>query len=102
MKVATLKEQLDRIESLLAANQPRPLTLPEAAAYLNLGKSRLYKLTSTNVIPHYKPGGKKIFFLKSDLDAYLLRNRVASADEVRERVSRGSRVSTMGPPQLSG
>jgi excisionase family DNA binding protein len=89
MKVEELKEQLNRIESLLAANRAKPFTLPEAAAYLNLGKSRLYKLTSTNVVPHYKPGGKKIFFLKSDLDAYLLRNRVATAEEIRAAVSGG-------------
>lgn len=54
----------------------RPFTLREAAEYLDLSPSYVYKLTSTRRLPHYKPSGKRIYFLKADLDAYLLQNRV--------------------------
>ncbi len=75
-------ERLDRIESLLAGQQEKPLTLQEAAAYLDISQSYLYKLTSTHQIPHYKPRGKRLYFLKADLSAYLLQNRVKPVDEI--------------------
>lgn len=83
MKEAQIAEALARIETLLKAQGEQPMTLPQAATYLNLSKSTLYGLTSRSAIPHYKPGGKKIIFRKSDLDAFLFSHRVASREEVR-------------------
>jgi len=76
-------EQLDRIESMLNEQaQEKPLTLEEAAAYLDISPSYLYKLTSGQQIPHFKPHGKRVYFKRDDLNAYLLQNRVRSADEI--------------------
>jgi excisionase family DNA binding protein len=80
-----IQARLERIETLLSeikATGSKPLDLTEAAAYLGHSKSHLYQLTSKGLIAHYKPAGKKIYFLKKDLDAYLLRNRRAAADEI--------------------
>ena len=80
-----IQARLERIESLLIeikASSIRPLSLTEAAAYLGISKSHLYQLTSKGLIAHYKPNGKKIYFRKEDLDAYLLRNRRAAAEEI--------------------
>ena len=74
MKQETITSQ---ISSILEQNE-RPLTFQEATEYLDISKSYLYKLTSTAKIPHYKPNNKKIYFTKSDLQNFLLRNRVAS------------------------
>ncbi len=74
--------RLDRIESLMQSQQPQPLTLAEAALYLHISKPTLYKMTSNSLIAHSKPNGKKCYFLKADLDAYLTRNRVATREEV--------------------
>lgn len=84
MKNNNLEEALARIEAKLDARSIQPLSLPQAAAYLNISKSTLYGLTSKSEIPHYKPNGKKLVFLKEDLDRFLLRNRVASRMEVGE------------------
>ena len=55
--------KLTAIESLLEATNPtKPLTLKEAAEFLDLSQSHLYKLTSERKIPHFKPNGKKIYF----------------------------------------
>ena len=86
----SLQVRLERIERLLtelstAAN--KPLDLGDAANYLHHSKSHLYQLTSRGLIAHYKPAGKKIYFLKGDLDAYLLRNRRPAADEVEQVVA---------------
>jgi len=53
----------------------RPLNTTEASQYLGLSKSYFYKLTSRNLIASYCPMGKKLYFLKTDLDKWALRNR---------------------------
>jgi excisionase family DNA binding protein len=63
----------------------RPLTLPEAAEYLGVSKSHLYKLTFSNKITFYKPAGKLLYFKKSDLNKYLFRNRKASEMELEQK-----------------
>ncbi|SVE09371.1 uncharacterized protein METZ01_LOCUS462225, partial [marine metagenome] len=39
-------DKLTVIESLLVATQPKPLTLKEAAEFLDFSRSYLYRLTS--------------------------------------------------------
>lgn len=80
-----IQVRLERIESLLAeikATANKLLDLEEAAAYIHNSKSHLYRLTSRGLITHFKPAGKKIYFLKQDLDTYLLRHRRPAAEEV--------------------
>jgi len=81
-----LREIKAQIGQLMAGTE-KPLDLGEGAAYLHITKSHLYQLTSKGLIAHYKPAGKKIYFLRKDLDAYLLRNRRAPKQET----SRGPR-----------
>jgi len=78
-------EKLSRIESLYQQQSSVDvLSFKEACNYLNLSSSYLYKLTHTRRIPHYKPNGKMLYFKKSDLEAWLLRNRVKTADEIEQ------------------
>ena len=65
----------------------RPLSLSETAEYLNLSKSYLYKLTSRRMIPHFKPLGKLVYFQKTDLDAFLLQNRIKPAAEIDQQAA---------------
>ncbi|HBI39989.1 MAG TPA: DNA-binding protein, partial [Tenacibaculum sp.] len=44
------------------------LNLNEAAKYLDISKSHLYKLTSRKEIPFYCPQGKRLYFKKDELD----------------------------------
>jgi excisionase family DNA binding protein len=60
------------------------LNADQAAQHLSLSKSTLYKICSRKVIPYYQPGGKKIYFLVTDLNKYILSKRIATADELRE------------------
>jgi len=54
----------------------------EAANYLGLTKGYLHKLMMRKVIPYYKPGGKNCFFDVADLDAYLMKVRIPSQEEL--------------------
>lgn len=63
------------------------LNLNEACAYLNISASHLYKLTSQKQIPHFCPQGKKLYFKRSELDEWLLRNRQDSIDEIETKAA---------------
>lgn len=74
-------EKLNRIEKLLLS-QKKILTLDEAAEYLSIEKSYMYKLTSARKIPHSKPNGKTIYFDKEKLDAWALSRPVKTIKEI--------------------
>jgi excisionase family DNA binding protein len=55
--------------------QSEVLTADEAARFLGLEKSYLYKLTSSGLLPFSKPNGKRIYFARQDLMDWALSNR---------------------------
>ena len=64
------------------------MTTTEAAKYLGLRPSYLYKLMMRRAIPYYKPNGKLCFFKKEDLDAFLTGVRISSQEEIAEEAGR--------------
>ena len=59
------------------------LTSDEAAKYLGVSKSCLYKWTMTRQIPHYKsPTGKMCFFNRKEIEAWMQSQRVATDEEL--------------------
>lgn len=85
--VYELYQKLNAIESaLLQFSDTRPkvnerLTAKETADYLNIALPTLYAHTSQKIIKHYK-AGKKLSFLKSDLDEFLNEGRKKTANEL--------------------
>ena len=77
-------DKLTTIENLLKGQTEKPLTFDEAARYLDISKSHLYKLTSASKIPHYKPQGKRLYFSKSELNTWLLRNPVKTTGKIEQ------------------
>lgn len=61
------------------------LTSQEAANYMGVSMSYLYKLTMKREIPHYKPCGKMCYFNRVELEAWLQRNRVATNEELNQK-----------------
>jgi len=83
-------KRLDKIEKLIAEQSiamKQVLSFEEGCEYLTLSPSHVYKLTSTNAIPHYKPNGKKIYFKRIELDEWLLRKRSSSVDEIEQKAN---------------
>lgn len=62
--------------------QNKPLTTEEAADYLGISVSHLYKLTSSGKIPHYKPTGKRNYFYRSDLNDFVRSGKVKTNKEI--------------------
>ncbi len=82
----TIDERLSNIESLLLS-QKTVLNFNEVAEYTGLSKSYLYKLTCSGRIPHSKPHGKMVYFEKSEIDTWLLSNRVKTSDDIEKQAT---------------
>ena len=81
-----MRDLADKIELLTSAvmiNKP-VLSFKEAAVYLDFTESYLYKLTSRQEIPHYKPRGKMLTFSRKELDEWQLQRRVKSNHEIEQ------------------
>ncbi len=77
MKPFEIDQRLEEIEKNLFSiklQSKEILTLEEAADYMGMKKSYLYKLTSSNKIKFFSPLGKLIYFLKEDINNFLLQN----------------------------
>ena len=79
-----LKNITDAISAKVAVNTKEVLTTDEAASYMGVSKSYLYKLTMEKRIPHYKPMGKMCFFNRKEMEMWLQANRVATDEELSQ------------------
>ena len=79
-----LKNITDAISAKVAVNTKEVLTTDEAASYMGVSKSYLYKLTMEKRIPHYKPMGKMCFFNRKEIEMWLQANRVATDEELSQ------------------
>ena len=61
------------------------LTSEEAAKYLGISRSYLYKLTMERRIPHFKPMGKLCYFNRQELEQWLQTNRVMTTDDIEQQ-----------------
>lgn len=86
----SIEQRLSTIENLLRQQsilQKEVLTLGEAASYLQVSASHVYKMTSGGILPHYCPTGKKLYFRRSELDQFLLSNRQATTTEIDQQAA---------------
>ena len=58
------------------------LSFKEGCEFLGYAPSYVYKMTCLNILPFSKPNGKKIFFEREKLEAWMLRN---ASDGIAER-----------------
>lgn len=93
-------EELKQLAELISGNiigtTKEVLTSEEAAKYMGISKSYLYKLTMRQEIPHYKPKGKMVYFNRRELEQWLQSNRVSTDEEIEQKAQsyclrRGSR-----------
>ncbi|MCL2293796.1 MAG: helix-turn-helix domain-containing protein [Spirochaetes bacterium] len=66
----------------------RPLTIDEAAEFLRLKKSYIYKLVTQKKISHYKPRGGYLFFKQSELHEFTFKGKVNADYEVKQQAEK--------------
>jgi excisionase family DNA binding protein len=80
-QVAELQKRVDSLEDILD-NGKEVLTVEEAAKFMGMARSSLYKMTCEQSIPFYRPNGKMIYFEKADILSWIRRNRVYTQEEI--------------------
>jgi excisionase family DNA binding protein len=85
-------DKLNTIENLLRiVKKDDKITVPiaevfnlnQAAEYVSLSKSAIYKKTSERNIPHFKKG-KKLYFKRIELDEWLTENKISTHAEIEK------------------
>ena len=88
--IKTMADDLRQVADLITANiigtTKEVLTSEEAAKYLGISMSCLYKWTMTRAIPHYKsPTGKMCYFNRKEIEAWMQSIRVATDAELEQQ-----------------
>ena len=83
----SIEKRVAELENLVFLSK-NVLSFDEASKFLNLSKSYLYKLTSGNLIPHYKPQGKMLFFERADLEAWLRQNPIKTQAQIEQEAQK--------------
>ncbi|MBI2730495.1 MAG: helix-turn-helix domain-containing protein [Sphingobacteriales bacterium] len=60
--------------------------LNQAAEYVSLSKSAIYKKTSERNIPHFKQG-KRLYFKRSELDEWLTELKITTHAEIEKEAA---------------
>lgn len=81
-----LKQELEKVKNVVYASK-EVLNLEEAALFLGISKSSLYKMTHNQVIPYFKPNNKMVYFEKSELLKWLRQNPIASQGQISEEAN---------------
>ena len=88
--IALLLEKVTRIELLLAKGKgsddqfKQMLTTNEAAEYMGVSLSTMYKMTHRRELPVYKPSGGKVYLKREDINTYLSKHRLMSQEEIEK------------------
>lgn len=80
-------QELEEIKRLSFLAAKKVLTVGDVCILTGLTKSYIYKLTSARGIPFYKPNDKTIYFKREDVEAWMLRGRVKSNEEINHETA---------------
>lgn len=82
LKIESFEHRIEVLENTLSAAK-EVLTLEEAALFMGISKSSLYKMTHKHELPFFRPNGKIIYFEKSELLNWMRQNRSMSEAETK-------------------
>ena len=83
LKVESFEHRIEVLENTLSAAK-EVLTLEEAALFMGISKSSLYKMTHRHELPFFRPNVKLIYFEKAELLKWMRQNRSMSESETKE------------------
>lgn len=83
--IANTKNLADMITANIIGCTKEVLTSKEAAQYMGISMSCLYKLTMSRQVPHYKPTGKMVYFNRLELEQWLLSSRISTTAEIEQK-----------------
>ncbi len=81
-KILDKLENIERNTLLMSKNV---LSIEDVELLTGLSRRYLYKLTSRNEIPHYKPNGKKMYFDRKEIEDWMRQTRVCPKQEIEQK-----------------
>jgi excisionase family DNA binding protein len=82
----SIEERLDRIERLVIMGSKEVLNTSEVAMMLNVAVQSVRNMMYNKAIPYYKRGGKA-FFKKSEIEEWMLQERIPTNDEIKSQAA---------------
>ena len=82
-----LSKKLDGILKLVTLGSKEVLQIEDVVILTGLSKSHIYRLTSKRKIPHSKPTGGFIYFKRSEIEEWMLQNKILTTDEIDSKAS---------------
>ncbi|WP_025124841.1 helix-turn-helix transcriptional regulator [Myroides odoratimimus] len=83
--IKLILEKLDYLEQLIISNHKEILSVEELEKYTGFKKSYIYHLVHYSKIPYSKPNGKYLFFQKSEINEWLMKNKSLSDDQIQDK-----------------
>ncbi|WP_410877850.1 helix-turn-helix transcriptional regulator [Myroides sp. DW712] len=83
--IKLILEKLDYLEQLIIANHKEILSVEELEKYTGFKKSYIYHLVHYSKIPYAEPNGTYLFFQKSEINEWLLKNKYLSDNQIQEK-----------------
>lgn len=89
--IEMLRQEIRELKAISLMSQKDALTVEEAIIYTGLSKQTIYNMCGRRIIPHYKStGGKRIYFKKAELTAWMLGTKVNTESSIESEASRRS------------
>lgn len=83
-----IMQRLASLEAYTLMGAKEVLTLEEAALLLGKKKETVRKLLQRHIIPYYKPTRNDLYLKRSEVEAYMLQNRIKTDEEVESEAIR--------------
>ena len=77
-----LTSKIDRLEKIALLGAKNVLTIDDVALITGFTKGHIYRLTSGQKIPHYKPNGRTLYFKKEEIEDWMLQNKIRTNTEI--------------------
>ena len=90
-RLKNIEDLLENIYSNIGRNETNIITskimdIEQLSDYLGLSKSHIYKLTSTQNIPHSKRG-KRLYFNKETINTWVLEHKIWTQDDIEKQAA---------------
>ncbi|MCM1077783.1 MAG: helix-turn-helix domain-containing protein [Bacteroides sp.] len=88
-----IEQRLQRIETLLSITAKEVLSVREVATLISRSESRIRHLVAQREIPHYKNDRGQVSFLKSEVEAWMLGQKIPMSSDTYRLASTHIAVS---------
>jgi prophage regulatory protein len=85
MENQLILEKLNKLEILLTDSTKKILNIEDLINYTGYKRTYVYKLVHNNIIPYSKPNGKALFFERSEIESWLLQNKIQSKSQIEDK-----------------